>query len=144
MRYPIVRCLDTGGKVSLSTIYTKADRARIKTRKRAIELVEADIFSTDKRLEKLFDQLAKTRREHNTDLMKNDMSKKKQDARINLFQNNILEFQHEIAELYARKRELRDELVRRGDELADYMASAQIAASGGLRWDDDFTDEIGC
>ena len=126
-----------------STKYSKSDKVRIKTRKRAIELVEADIFSTDKRLEKLFDQLAKTRREHNTDLMKNDMSKKKQDARINLFQNNILEFQHEIAEIYALKHGLRDELVRRGDELAVLIADITSISECEHLWYEDPADDVG-
>jgi len=129
--------------VTSSTKYSKSDKVRIKTRKRAIELVEADIFSTDKRLEKLFDQLAKTRREHNTDLMKNDMSKKKQDARINLFQNNILEFQHEIAEIYALKHGLRDELVRRGDELAVLIADITSISECEHLWYEDPADDVG-
>jgi len=130
-------------EVTSSTKYSKSDKVRIKTRKRAIELVEADIFSTDKRLEKLFDQLAKTRREHNTDLMKNDMSKKKQDARINLFQNNILEFQHEIAEIYALKHGLRDELVRRGDELAVLIADITSISECEHLWYEDPADDVG-
>lgn len=110
-----------------STQYTKADKARIKARRKAIKIVESEISSIDKRIDKLFDQISETRREYNTALFEFDIPKKQREARVNLFQNNLLEFQAEVAELYARKDKLRNELVVRGDDLADLLTKAVLS-----------------
>jgi uncharacterized coiled-coil DUF342 family protein len=107
--------------VGKGTQYSKADNARIKVRRKAVKLVEKEIRSIDKRVDKLFDQISQTRQDYNTALFDFDISNKLRDARVNLFQNNLLEFQAEVAELYARKDKLRNELVVRGDDLADLL-----------------------
>ena len=107
--------------MSKSTKYTRADKARIKVRKKAIKLIKREIDNIDKRVEKLFDQISATRQDYNSALFETDLSSKQRDLRVNLFQNNLLEFQAEVAELYARKDKLRTELVVRGDDLADLL-----------------------
>lgn len=107
--------------MSKSTKYTRADKARIKVRKKAIKLIKREIDNIDKRVEKLFDQISATRQDYNSALFEADLSSKQRDVRVNLFQNNLLEFQAEVAELYARKDKLRTELVVRGDDLADLL-----------------------
>jgi len=104
--------------LSKSTKYTRADKARIKVRKKAIKLVKREIDNIDRRVEKLFDQISATRVDYNAALFESDLTGKQRDARVNLFQNNLLEFQAEVAELYARKDKLRTELVVRGDDRA--------------------------
>ena len=111
-----------------STNYRKADKARIKVRRKAIKLVENEIQSIDKRVEKLFDQISATRRDYNSALFESDLSSKQRDLRVNLFQNNLLEFQAEVAELYARKDKLRTELVVRGDDLADLLSQLELVS----------------
>lgn len=108
-----------------STNYTKADKARIKVRRKAIKFVENEIRTIDKRVDKLFDQISETRQEYNSALFDFEISNKLRDARVNLFQNNLLEFQAEVAELYARKDKLRGELVVRGDDLADLLSQLE-------------------
>lgn len=103
------------------TKYSQADKARIKVRRKAVKLVEKEIRSIDKRVDKLFDQISQTRQDYNTALFEFEISNKLREARVNLFQNNLLEFQAEVAELYARKDKLRNELVVRGDDLADLL-----------------------
>ncbi len=107
-------------------LYSSADQKRIKIRERAIEHVENEILKLDKRLNKVIKQINIIRREYNAALTKNNKGKRKQNARINLFQNNLLEFQHEIAEIYALKHGLRDELIRRGDDLATLLENIQV------------------
>ena len=107
--------------MSKSTKYTRADKARIKVRKKAIKLIKREIDNIDKRVEKLFDQISATRQDYNSALFEADLSSKQRDVRVNFFQNNLLEFQAEVAELYARKDKLRTELVVRGDDLADLL-----------------------
>jgi hypothetical protein len=107
--------------VGKSTKYSKADKARIKVRRKAVKYVENEIQSIDKRVEKLFDQISATRQDYSTALFESNITGKQRDLRVNLFQNNLLEFQAEVAELYARKDKLRTELVVRGDDLADLL-----------------------
>jgi chromosome segregation ATPase len=114
--------------VGKSTNYRKADKARIKVRRKAIKLVENEIQSIDKRVEKLFDQISATRQDYNSALFESDLSSKQRDLRVNLFQNNLLEFQAEVAELYARKDKLRTELVVRGDDLADLLSQLELVS----------------
>lgn len=111
-----------GPKESKSKRQNSPIKERAKVRRRAIEHVELDLARIDERLDRLFDNLAETRRETNMALVEPTITNKQRELRLNLLENNLLEFQHEIAEMYARKRELRDELVARGDELAKLMS----------------------
>lgn len=99
---------------------------RINARRRAIQLVEREIRDIDKRLDTLFDQLVETRRDHNAWLVEPGITNKQRESRMNLLQNNMLEFQHEIADLFAHKHKLRDELVRRGDDLASLIGQIAV------------------
>lgn len=127
-----------------SILYSPADQKRIKIRERAIEHVEAEIVKLDRRLKKVIKQINIIRREYNAALTKKNSGKRKQNARINLFQNNLLEFQHEIAEIYALKNGLRDELVRRGDDLATLLENIQVRKTYDLDFFDDDEPITGC
>ena len=109
-------------------------RERIKVRRRAIELVEQDLAKIDERLDKLFENLAETRRENNMTLVEPHITNKQREIRLNLYQNNMLEFQHEIAELFARKHELRSELVKWGDDLASLIADSAPDFNSPFAW----------
>lgn len=124
-------------------LYSLADQERINARERAIEHVEAEIVKLDKRLKKVINHISVIRREYNAALTKKNSGKRKQNARINLFQNNLLEFQHEIAEIYALKHGLRDELVRRGDELAVLIADITSISECEHLWYEDPADDVG-
>ena len=109
-------------------------KERIKVRRRAIELVEQDLAKIDERLDKLFENLAETRRENNMTLIEPHITNKQREIRLNLYQNNMLEFQHEIAELFARKHELRSELVKWGDDLASLIADSAPDFNSPFAW----------
>ena len=108
-----------------STKYTRADKVRIKVRRKAKKFVKKEIEYIDERLRMLNAQISATRQDFSAALFESNISGKQRDIWMNLLQNNNLEFQAEAAELYARKDKLRTEFVARGDDLADLLAQLE-------------------
>lgn len=100
---------------------------RIKGRKKAIKLILKESESLDKQLERRYEYLVESRRDFQSTCIEANLSKKERDGLFTLIQNVVLETQHDIAEIYVRRRELRDELVRRYDDL-DQEINYQINA----------------